>query len=261
MSISRRIIFTVFFIVGMMLQTVAQNPSCKVYKPEGNKYYFGKLYIPQGSGKFKLKHTQKTDDVVELYYGHIDRNKIYMMSMVITEDCYYVDATACSHAFVVRTTLPDDVVMVPATAEDDAIIDANDSFYFNKALSFQNKLRFTTEMVANNVLQENNPYKNKNIYFMVNPARYGFGFAWIDQFGSTRNLPANSLYILGTKTSSAPDLEIIWPDYDLESTTVIKSVKNSEIANDAIFTLQGQRVTNMVKGHIYIQNGRKFVAQ
>ncbi len=264
-NIFTRTILSLLLLIGMSLQSSAQNPTSKVYKREGEKYYFGKMYIPQGTGKFKLKHTPSQDAVVELYYGHINGNKIYMMPMVITEDCYYVDATNCSHAFVVRTNIPDDVVMETATAEDDEIIKANDSFYFNKALSFQNKLRFTTTMVPNETLRENATYKNKNIYFMANPVRYGLAFAWLDQFGTTRKLAANSLYILGTKMAlSSEMIEVIWPDDIYENMTAINTVKKQATIDNAVYTLTGQKVgtaadfESLPKG-LYIVNGRKVM--
>ena len=97
---------------------------------------------------------------------------------------------------------------------------------------------------------------------MANPALRGLAFAWLDQFGTSRNLPANSLYILGKHTASAPDLEIVWPeDDDYKDVTGIEDVKKNEADDAAVYTLQGMRVSNLQKGHIYIRNGRKFVAQ
>lgn len=262
MKATLRQLFTIFLLTAFTLQASSQNLSYKVYKRDGDKYYFGKVLIPQ-SGKYKMKRNPTADVTVELYYGHIDTkwNRIYMMNMVITEGCYYIDATSCTHAFVVRTNTPDDVILEPATPEDEDVITSNSSFWFNSAFGVQNKLRFNSEMVTNSVLRENATYKTKNIYAMANPVRRGLAFAWIDQFNTTLNLPANSLYILGKQTSSAPELEVVWPDDEFETSTAIKTVNKNETINDAVYSLQGQRVTNMVKGHIYIRNGRKFVAQ
>ena len=211
-----------------------------------------------------MKRDVNKDVTIELYYGHIDtsKNRIYMHNMVVTEGYYYIDATDCTHAFVVRTNTPDDVILEPATAEDEDVITANDSFWFNSILGRQNKLRFNQAVVANSVLRENATYKTKNIYVMANPVRCGLAFAWLDQFGTSRNLPANSLYILGKYTTSAPELEVVWPeDVDTETITGIEAVKATTVKDNAVYNLQGQRVTNMVKGHIYIRNGRKFVAE
>ncbi len=259
---TKRLIFSAFLLVGLSLQCVAQNLTAKVYQRPGESYYFGKVFVPK-SGKYKLKRNPTEDATIELFYGHIDtnRNRIYMMNMIVVEGFYFIDATNCSHAFLVRTNTPDDVVLEPATAEDDALVISSDGLWFDYALSFQNKLRYNTAIVSNSTLQENATYKSKNIYVMANPVNRGLAFAWLDQFGTTRNLPANSLYILGKKTASAPDLEVVWPDDNFNNTTAIKTVNKHETFNDVVYSLQGQRVTDMVKGRIYIRNGRKFVAQ
>jgi len=264
MGMFTRFVLTAFLLVAMSLQTVAQNPSCKVYKREGDKYYLGKLYIPKGAGKLKLKHFPTNDALVEMYFGHIDHANIYMMPMVVTEGYYYIDATSTSHALVVRTNTPNDVVMETATAEDDEIIKANDSFYFKPPFSYQNKLRYTTEQISNSELQENSTFKTKNVYMMANPARYGLAFMWIDQFGTSRYMPANSLYILGTKTSSARMLNVIWPDGETTDIEEVRPSVSSTDANnttDAVYTLQGQRVAAPAKPGLYIINGRKTIVR
>lgn len=261
MKLSLRFALSILLFLGFTLQTAAQAPTAKVYQREGDKYFLGKLYIPKGAGKVKLNRKPSQDVMVELYYGHIDHTNIYMMPMIVTEGYYYVDATSYEHAFVVRTNTPDDVVMETCTAEDDDIVKANDSFYYMPPFSYQNKLRYTTEQVDNSVLQESSTYKTKNVYMMANPAKYGLAFMWIDQFGTSRYMPANSLYILGPQEALSSDMiEVIWPD-DEPNSTDIETVKTTRQTTDDIYTLQGQRVTETIKGRIYIRNGRKFIAR
>lgn len=45
------------------------------------------------------------------------------------------------------------------------------------------------------------------------------------------------------------------------NTTAIGNVQNSLPANAPVYDLSGRRVTKMVKGSLYLQNGRKFIAQ
>lgn len=45
------------------------------------------------------------------------------------------------------------------------------------------------------------------------------------------------------------------------NTTAIGNVQNSLPANAPVYDLSGRRVTKMVKGGLYLQNGRKFIAQ
>lgn len=49
--------------------------------------------------------------------------------------------------------------------------------------------------------------------------------------------------------------------FNLGGTTAIESVLNGADANAPIFDLSGRRVNNAVKGGIYIQNGKKFIAK
>ena len=265
-----RFIVSFLLLAGISLQAAAQNPSCKVSKRDGDNFYFGKMYIPQGSGKYKLKRTLSDDGFVILYFGQLDHSNLYMKRMAVTEDCYYVDATECSHALVVRTNVPDDVEMVPATAEDDEIIKDNNSYYFNKALSVQNGFKYTEEEVPNNVLQESTAYKKKNIFVMADPQSEGIAFNWLDQFGTTENLPANSLYITGSQKSTGSEVALLWPDDDIEIVTGVKGVKNVEAIDrtgkvmDGVYTLTGQKVgtaadfESLPKG-LYIVNGKKVM--
>ena len=45
------------------------------------------------------------------------------------------------------------------------------------------------------------------------------------------------------------------------NTTAIGNVQNNLPANAPVYDLSGRRVTKMVKGGLYLQNGRKFIAQ
>lgn len=258
----KRLLLTTLLLAGLSLEGVAQNLTFKVYKRDGDTEYFGKVLVPQ-SGKYRIQCNPTAETNVELFYGHIDANsnRIYMMKMVRTEGCYYIDATGCTHAFVVRTNTSDDVVLEPATAEDEDIIVSNDSFWFNTAFGRQNNLRFNSAVVENSTLQENATYKTKNVYVMANPALRGLAFAWLDQYGTSRSLPANSLYVLGKKTASVPELQVVWPDDDTADVTAVQTLHSVNPADDAVYTLQGIRVSNMVKGQIYLRNGRKFIGR
>ena len=262
MKQSLRFVLSVILLLSFTLRSAAQAPTAKVYQRAGDKYYLGKLYIPKGAGKVKLNRVPKKDVLVELYFGHIDHANIYMMPMVVTEGYYYIDATNYAHALVVRTNTPDDVVMEVCTAEDDETVKANDSFYYMPPFSYQNKLRYTTDKVDNSVLQESNTYKSKNVYVMANPAKYGLAFMWIDQFSTSRYLPANSLYILGPQMALASDMiEVIWPDDEAGNATGVEALRKTVQPDGAIYNLQGQRVTSTNRGQIYIRNGRKFMAR
>jgi hypothetical protein len=137
-------------------------------------------------------------------------------------------------------------------------------------LSVQNGFKYTEEEVPNNVLQESTAYKKKNIFVMADPQSEGIAFNWLDQFGTTDNLPANSLYITGSQKSTGSEITLLWPDDDIEVVTGVKGVQNADITDrtgkvmDGVYTLTGQKVgtaadfENLPKG-LYIVNGKKVM--
>lgn len=69
------------------------------------------------------------------------------------------------------------------------------------------------------------------------------------------SLPANRAYL-----NKVEDLMAVMVNHG-GNTTAIGNVQNSLPANAPVYDLSGRRVTKMVKGGLYLQNGRKFIAQ
>lgn len=68
-------------------------------------------------------------------------------------------------------------------------------------------------------------------------------------------LPANRAYL-----NKVEDLMAVMLNHS-GNTTAIGNVQNNLPANAPVYDLSGRRVTKMVKGGLYLQNGRKFIAQ
>lgn len=68
-------------------------------------------------------------------------------------------------------------------------------------------------------------------------------------------LPANRAYL-----NKVEDLMAVMINHG-GNTTAIGNVQNNLPANAPVYDLSGRRVTKMVKGALYLQNGRKFIAQ
>ena len=259
-------------------------------KKEGNTYGYAKLYIPKGVNmKYKvpaLYDAASDKNGIQLYYGRIDNsnNKIYMYSLPVIDDFYWIDATEVDQAFVLRTNsdiYPDaDVYALPVEAEEDAIFNPGDAdhYYFDASLAVQNQLRYNVAEIANQELRNNAEFEGRDIYVMANPktAAGGFSFAKFNKdatyskdsgdhmAGDLRCMSAKSLYIVGKKNvAGAPELEVVFEGdegFDAEATG-IETVKNAENSfNGAIFNLQGVRVSNAQKG-LYIMNGKKYVVK
>jgi len=116
----------------------------------------------------------------------------------------------------------------------------------------------------------------EDLYVMANPAKYqGFDISKIVIAKGTGGKGAyigEGWYYMLLKhyaaSASAP-AHVIWMDADPANdpnVTGIFEVKqsvseNSNKFNNAIYTLQGVRVSQTTKGQIYIQNGKKFIAK
>ena len=259
-----------------------QDIVAKVAKPAGYTYAYGKLYIPKGVGmKYRIKseYDAATDkNQVQVYYGQIDNSnsKIYMYQLPIINDYYWIDATDVDQAFMIRTSKA--VTEIEAVAVEDGdeeeakAIEENDNFYyFGAALAKQNQLRYNPAKIVNQELRSNAEFKDRAVYMMDNPATYGYQFRKIDKTsevnGVPRYMPAKSLYVVAKNgsdvISAAPQLEVIFVDDENvdANTTGIETVKNEvELNSDAIYNLQGVRVSGAQKG-IFIKNGKKFVVK
>ena len=69
------------------------------------------------------------------------------------------------------------------------------------------------------------------------------------------SLPANRAYL-----NKVEGLMAVMVNHG-GNTTAIGNVQNNLPANAPVYDLSGRRVTKMVKGALYLQNGRKFIAQ
>jgi len=117
---------------------------------------------------------------------------------------------------------------------------------------------------------------SEDIYVMANPAKYeGFDISKITITKGTGGKGAyigEGWYYMLLKhyaTSASAPAHVIWMDADPATdpnVTGIFEIKQSVSENNnkfsnAIYTLQGVRVSQTSKGQIYIQNGKKFIAK
>ena len=61
--------------------------------------------------------------------------------------------------------------------------------------------------------------------------------------------------------SSGTDGVTLWAYQTEASSTGIADVKIDNVTNDAIYDLQGRRVSNPLRKGIYIRNGKKFIVR
>lgn len=103
-----------------------------------------------------------------------------------------------------------------------------------------------------------------DLYIMSNPAK-NKGFR-VDKNvvakGGAYIAPTWYFALLKNYGDDAAPARVVWLD-DSQATAIfgVKEVKTAESNDDAIYTLQGVRVSAPVKGQLYIQNGKKFIAK
>ena len=230
----------------------------------GGKYAYGRLYIPAGAGMYYKIDAQKVDNknTVNLYWGYVDGNDIYMNAVLPQDGYYWIDATEADQILIVRTSdiSAAESTVVAEAAEEDEIADPEIAWFDKDDAAF-NKMKYATETVVNQELQNNTLFKNKSIYVMANPVKNGLAFAQLNQYKTSRDLSKNSLFILTNVTpdKAAARLNVIWPAEDGDdNATAIKSVEGAENEAGEIHNLAGQKVSGSFKG-IVIKNGKKLL--
>jgi hypothetical protein len=204
--------------------------------------------------KYKVAKVQG-DATINLYSGYLDGTNIYMEAVKASEDTYWIDATDATQVFVVRSSTTDDVV---AEAVEEGEGPSKASRWFNAVDAEDNDLQYTeSEVAKTELVNSTTKWYGKTIYVMANPAKRGFAFLTLDP--NKYDMPAKSVYVLGTAAASR--LNVIWVEEGEtidHNATAIESVETESENNDAIYNLQGVRVNNAQKG-VYIQNGKKVI--
>lgn len=237
-----------FMSVIVLMPVSAQNTlSAKVFGLPGASKHYGKLYIPQGA-KWRIAVHPSDDVAVEVYSGNVSGSYIYMRATDVLDGHFWIDATETDHILVVRSTGTDDVIAHQVTADEDAaFLGTGYNYYYDATDKRRNKFFYTTETIPNNELRSNATFNTKSIYVLGNPTKFGLAFLRLDADNTDFNLVRNSIYVLTKKNTSgisAVGDDVIRLDID-----------------EAIYTLQGQRVNQPRKGTLYIRNGRKYVAR
>jgi hypothetical protein len=205
-------------------------------------------------------------NTVNLLSGHLDGTNIYMKQLDVNNGFYWIDATEADQVFIVRTSDLTATEVEAVDLEADNEIDqkalATPNWWFDKADAEDNCLRYATQEVVNQELQDFAEFMNKTIFVMANPAKYNLAFAKLNQYTSNKSLPQGSIYVVADvdPQAAAGRLNVIFEDgIDTEeNTTGIETIEEINVEKNAIYNLQGVRVNKAQKG-IYIINGKKVV--
>lgn len=226
------------------LGITAQTSVTPVADAGGSGRYFAKLHPTKDVG------VSKNDGKVFSFY--LNSGVATFQSLKVRDQMYIVKAGECAvlctlepKEIQLETINPDDYPKSSIYRGCDAMftIDADQSledFRAEKGLKFEYIYRLTN-----------------------NAASGGFGFTYFK--GTT--MKAGQFFIISTRMpSSNGRLDVVWLDEDGNEindmqSTGIRDLEATAPADDAVYTLQGVRVTKTTKGQLYIRNGRKFLSK
>lgn len=99
---------------------------------------------------------------------------------------------------------------------------------------------------------------NNTTYVLGNPTG-GNGVGFYELSSTNRTIAAYKAYLKGPKKTSEDNtaVKLLFPD----GTTGILNIDGTATKNMPIYDLTGRCVKKLVKGSLYIQNGKKFIAQ
>ena len=240
----------------------APTTTIPVYGTATATYFYGKFTAPAGLDNISIE--KKGGDVM-VYSAFVDTdNNIYMDPLALSDGNYII---AAGQTVIIRAKASafaeDEITEMtkPAGGREAKVgytavlATANPStMRYNSEANIVNALKFAATVLSSDEIATT--YVGKTLYAMKNPAAIGY-LDW-GKVATSSYLPAGAVFVECTESTEAR-LNIIWLD---DNTTAIEDILNKENAqNGAMYTLQGVRISAPVKGQIYIQNGKKYLAK
>ena len=242
-------------------------------KAQGGYYYIPGNNAETLIAKVELKNAEFTDSIVKIavsntagassIWGNLRNDELFVASNMMTNQQLF-DKNAVDGAT--------DIVTMKGTgtnAAGDALwsgiaLDVSGAFHSMRdcsTLGGLNIYRHATNVSDNTKIVE-------DLYTMRNPAAFrGFDVVKTTIVKGGAYINTGWYYMLLKKYTDGPTYSpyLVWLDdaSDSEITAILQTksdVKNNA-GNNAIYTLQGVRVSQTQKGQIYIMNGKKFIAK
>lgn len=257
-----------------------------VYQRGSENNAFGRFVFEKGK-IYKIERRPKDANITYTLYttyveeddytadatGKTGMTTVNMLPMVSTDGYYYIDLSAATEDLVViikanGSGVTKDLELayekVGAVPTVNAVQYTDGRVKIAKQVVTNQQLRDGTgntgiDALTTAVLTAN------DIYALTNPAAHDGIRANILDYKNytTPFVNTGMFYVLAKKydTIKAARLEIKWLD-ESEATAIVAAKTTAKAAqNDAIYTLQGVRVNSVMRGQIYIKNGKKFIAK
>ena len=242
----------------------AKQVTIEVAQKDG-QYWYGKHF--NATENYKIAKEAEDGAKVIVYGAYVDQSDkaIYMEQLHIINGYYWIPANV---PVIVKSTSAEAVVA-------DKYLGGNTSMNLKDATHYVSEIAYLAAETAGTALMnttDDNDWTvvagnaaetvdntDFDIYAMAKPEKHNI--KWLS-FKASTTLPAGTFYVRCLKDGGAPapELNVIWTDGSEESTaTGIENVNAKQQFDGEIFNLQGIRVSEPVKGQIYIQNGKKFM--
>ena len=239
-----------------------------VYGTATATYFYGKFTAPTATAPatdVNVAIDKKGGDVM-VYSAFVDSdNNIYMDPLALNNGRYIIEHGQTVIIRVKASALAEEDITEmtkPAGGLEAKVGYANvdpatypSTMRYNKSGKVVNDLNVSEKVYSSDYIATTYG-ESKTLYAMKNPASVG-KLDW-GKVATSSYLPKGAVFVVCNESAEAR-LNIIWLD---DNTTAIEDILNKENAqNGAMYTLQGVRISAPVKGQIYIQNGKKYLAK
>ncbi len=185
-------------------------------------------------------------DEATVYSVYADANTARFAQGGVIAGKYVIKAGEC---VIIKTSEEKEVTLEPTTSSRSSIL-------------WNDLICPATDMSLEDFKTAKGVTEGQYIYMLTNLERNGgFGFT---HFGGT-TLKAGNFYLIASREPSASgrlDMEWIDADGNVENeATAISAAVKEVVADDAIYNLQGVKVSTPTTKGIYIRNGKKFIVK
>jgi hypothetical protein len=242
-------------------------------KAQGGYYYIPGTNAETLIAKVELKNAEFTDSIVKIavsniagassIWGNLRNDELFVASNMMTNQQLF-DKNAVDGATNIAVMKGTGADAIGDGLWSGIALDASGAFHAERTcagVGGLNIYRHETNVSDNTKIVE-------DLYTMRNPAAFrGFDIVKTTIVKGGAYINTGWYYMLLKKYTDGPTYApyLVWLDdaSDSEITAILQTksdIKNNA-GNNAIYTLQGIRVSQTQKGQIYIMNGKKFIAK
>lgn len=240
----------------------------EVYGTADATFFYGKIQAPTTSNltianRIEVEGVEEANwPQVMVYSAFVDgkAQNIYMDALAQNNDQFIVEKGQAVVVRVKNPNNPETYTKGTVTGKMSVVkaytTDEESTMRYNKTGNIVNDLQVSPIVFSSDYIGTN--YVGKTLYAMANPLKEG-KLLW-QKVNKSSYMPKGALFVETAETATAR-LNVVWLDGSEDVTGIIERLNDQKFNNDAIYNLQGVRVSAPVKGQIYIKNGKKFIVK